>query len=160
MALLYWFLGDWLGKPWRAGQCQFWMLWAQGRSSRTTNWTFGFQSSSYSMLYCYIKPTIHSYYYHIQYHYPHKKLPKTAWISDVWKLFTHSIIANEYTSTCFNFYFFSIINQEAIMQLLLKIAIFDRILENHPYGRILHNKYLVLKSSLKILFFFFMVPIH
>ena len=29
----------------------------------------------------------------------------------------------------------------------------DRILENHPYGRILHIKYLALKSSLKILFF-------
>ena len=29
----------------------------------------------------------------------------------------------------------------------------DRILENHPYWHILHIKYLVLKSSLKILFF-------
>ena len=29
----------------------------------------------------------------------------------------------------------------------------DRILENHPYGRILYIKYLALKSSLKILFF-------
>ena len=28
----------------------------------------------------------------------------------------------------------------------------DRILENHPYGRILYIKYLTLKSSLKILF--------
>jgi len=33
------------------------------------------------------------------------------------------------------------------------ISICDRILENHPYGRILHIKYLVLKSSLKIWFF-------
>ena len=32
-------------------------------------------------------------------------------------------------------------------------SICDRILENHPYGRILLIKYLVLKSSLKILFF-------
>ena len=30
----------------------------------------------------------------------------------------------------------------------------DWILENHPYGRILHVKYLVLKSSLKIFFLF------
>jgi len=33
------------------------------------------------------------------------------------------------------------------------MIIFDRILENNPYGCILHIKYLVLKSSLKIYFF-------
>ena len=33
------------------------------------------------------------------------------------------------------------------------LIIFDRILENNPYGCILHIKYLVLKSSLKIYFF-------
>ena len=32
-------------------------------------------------------------------------------------------------------------------------AICDRILENHPYGRILHFKYLALKSSLKFQLF-------
>ena len=32
-------------------------------------------------------------------------------------------------------------------------GICDRILENHPYGRISHIKYLALKTSLKFLFF-------
>ena len=41
-------------------------------------------------------PTYHPYYYHLQYHYRHKKkLLKTAWISDAWRLFTHTIIAKE-----------------------------------------------------------------
>jgi len=34
--------------------------------------------------------------------------------------------------------------------LVSSVSICDRTLENHPYGRILHIKYLVLKSSLKI----------
>ena len=40
----------------------------------------------------------------------------------------------------------------AIQGYNFRTAICDRILENHPYGHILHIKYLVLKSSLKILF--------
>ena len=36
-------------------------------------------------------------------------------------------------------------------------TICNRILENHPYGRILHIKYLVLKSSFKIWFFVHLV---
>jgi len=68
-------------------------------------------------------PTHHPYYYHIQYHYQHEKAAQTAQILSVWKLFTHKITANEYTSTCCKFHFFSIIHQEAIIQILLKIVI-------------------------------------
>jgi len=41
-----------------------------------------------------------------------------------------------------------------LAQLTGATFICDRILENHPYGRILHIKYLALKSSLKFYFLF------
>jgi len=41
-----------------------WMLWAKARSTRTPNWTFGYQSSLFSILYPYIEPiaTHHPYF--------------------------------------------------------------------------------------------------
>ena len=56
---------------WRAGQAkngrpmsvtvylQFGVLWAQERSSRAPNWTFGFQLSLFYIKYSYVKPTLH-----------------------------------------------------------------------------------------------------
>ena len=52
------------------------MLWAQGGSNKASNGTSGFQSSSYSILHSYIKPTSHPtllQWYHVQYRYPDKK---------------------------------------------------------------------------------------
>ena len=102
MALLYWCLEGWTSHEGLANVCylQFGVLWAQGRSSRAPNQTSGFQLSLYSILYSYIKPTLLP---------PPttlitttcniititKKLLKTAWISGVWKLFTHTIIFKE-----------------------------------------------------------------
>jgi len=55
MALLYWCLDGWVSHEWLANvfHLQFWMLWTQARSTRTPNWTSGFQLSSYSILYFY-----------------------------------------------------------------------------------------------------------
>ena len=60
IALLYWHLEGWTSHKGLANVCylQFGVLWAQERSSRAPNWTSPFQSSSYFILYSYIKPTL------------------------------------------------------------------------------------------------------
>ena len=59
---------------WRAGQCLLSSIWSAVSTRKVQwGWASGFQLSSYSILYSYIKPTHHPYYYHLQYHYGHKK---------------------------------------------------------------------------------------
>ena len=61
MAHLYWYLDGWVSHEGLANvvYLQFGMLWAQARSTRTPNWTSGFQLSSYFILYSYIEPILH-----------------------------------------------------------------------------------------------------
>jgi len=128
MALLYWCLEGWTSHKGLANVCylQFWVLWAQERSSRAPNWTFGFLGFHFVLLSEAHPPPSHP---------PPLLLPpaislpswkqllKITWILAVWKLFTHTIIAKEWTTTCCNFHSFSIIHQEAIIQLILEIAV-------------------------------------
>jgi len=67
--LLYWCLEGWTSHE-GLYYLQFGVLWAHERSSRAPNWTSGFQLSSYSILYSYVKLTLHP---HLQYHYRHEK---------------------------------------------------------------------------------------
>ena len=82
-----------LGKLRRAGQylsSSVVMLWAQRRSNRTPNWTSGFQSSLY-----WAHPPLLLLPRAIIITLMKKKLLKITWILGVWKLFTHTITANE-----------------------------------------------------------------
>jgi len=50
-------------------------------------------------------PHHHSYYYYMQYHYPHEKLLRTAWILGAWKLYIHIIIIANILVLAINFIF-------------------------------------------------------
>ena len=107
---------------------QFGVIWGPWRAMESPNLASGFQSSSYSILYPYIKTTVH----------PHpptlllpsvillparKKLLKTGQILGIRNVYTHSVIASEQMNNWCKFCLHSCRHWEVITQWFLKIAI-------------------------------------